>query len=304
MADFGPKTLVDSSKPLDVSSLAGKSVVVTGGAMGIGEAMVRAFVSAGAFVTFGDINKTVAQQLVANLGGGINACYVPCDVTVWSDQLSLFKTALIESPSKSIDIVVANAGIAVTDDVFHQLPLESTEDPKEPQLKTLRTNLIGVAYTVKLAGHYLPRQSKKQDRSLIMVASLAGYLDQPGEPQYCASKWGVRGLMHSLRPTSPPQGFRVNIIAPWFIATNIVSEGMRKQLEEAGLQFAAAEDAAKATLRFASDASLNGRSVAIVPRDENPNGYFDLELDDLDEYSALGKMMKKFLALRVKMQPK
>jgi NAD(P)-dependent dehydrogenase (short-subunit alcohol dehydrogenase family) len=64
--------------------------------------------------------------------------------------------------------------------------------------------------------------------------------------------------MHSLRPTSPPQGFRVNIIAPWFIATNIVSEGMRKQLEEAGLQFAAAEDAAKATLRFASDASLNG----------------------------------------------
>jgi hypothetical protein len=41
-----------------------------------------------------------------------------------------------------------------------------------------------------------------------------------------------------------------------------------------------------------------------VPRDENPNGYFDLELDDLDEYSALGKMMKKFLALRVKMQPK
>lgn len=53
-----------------------------------------------------------------------------------------------------------------------------------------------------------------------------------------------------------------------------------------------------------TDNPISGRSVAIVPRDENPNGYFDLELDDLDEYSALGKMMKKFLALRVKMQPK
>lgn len=63
MADFGPKTLVDSSKPLDVSSLAGKSVVVTGGAMGIGEAMVRAFVSAGAFVTFGDINKVRSSRV-------------------------------------------------------------------------------------------------------------------------------------------------------------------------------------------------------------------------------------------------
>ena len=50
-----------------------------------------------------------------------------------------------------------------------------------------------------------------------MTASLGGYLDMPGAPQYNSSKWAVRGLMHSLRRTMPDMGMRVNILAPWFV---------------------------------------------------------------------------------------
>ena len=78
--------------------------------------------------------------------------------------------------------------------------------------------MIGVIYTVKLAIHYLARNGEGNDRVLIMTASIAGYLDQPGSPQYCASKWGVRGLMRSLRRTMPMMGMRVNIIAPWQVS--------------------------------------------------------------------------------------
>lgn len=70
-------------------------------------------------------------------------------------------------------------------------------------------------YTVKLAVHYLSRNPEGSDKCLIMTASLAGYLDQPGSPQYNSSKWGVRGVMRSLRRTMPGMGMRVNIIAPW-----------------------------------------------------------------------------------------
>lgn len=71
-------------------------------------------------------------------------------------------------------------------------------------------------YTAKLAAHYLSR-SASRDAALVMTASLAAYLDMPGAPQYGASKWGLRGLMHSLRRTMPDQGIRVNIIAPWYV---------------------------------------------------------------------------------------
>lgn len=57
-----------------------------------------------------------------------------------------------------------------------------------------------------------------QDRSLILKASLAGYLDLVGAPQYNSSKFFVRGLMRSLRQSEIMYGIRVNVIAPWYDA--------------------------------------------------------------------------------------
>jgi NAD(P)-dependent dehydrogenase (short-subunit alcohol dehydrogenase family) len=87
----------------------------------------------------------------------------------------------------------------------------------KPDLRIVDINLVGVLYTAKLAMHYFRRQpeSAPRDRCLIIKGSLAGYVDQPGSPQYMISKWGGRALMRCLRRTTWMQGIRVNYVAPW-----------------------------------------------------------------------------------------
>lgn len=166
----------------------------------------------------GDLAQDRGDALVSELGEG-NVAFVPCNVLTWADQLSLFKTALSKSPSKTIDVVLANAGLNRVDEVFSQDKVTEDGDPEEPDLTVVKTNLIGVMYTAKLANFYFPKQPECEDRDrcLIITASLSGYIDHAGSPQYNSTKWGVRGLMRSLRTTGPATGMRVNLIAPWFV---------------------------------------------------------------------------------------
>lgn len=153
----------------------------------------------------------------------------------------------------------------VLHDADRNSDVEGDGDPVEPDLNILKTNLIGVMYTAKLAIHYLNRNPEGSNRCLIMTASLAGYLDQPGSPQYCASKWGVRGIMRSLRRTMPGMSMRVNIIAPWFVQTNIMSQSVKDLVTSKGVEWAEKSDAAAAVLHMASDKSINGRtSLALI----------------------------------------
>jgi NAD(P)-dependent dehydrogenase (short-subunit alcohol dehydrogenase family) len=126
----------------------------------------------------------------------------------------------------------------------------------------LDINLGGVLYTAKLAIHFFKKQnlSSSHDRCLILKSSVAGYIDLIGSPIYNATKFGVRGLMRNLRWTSSKNSFRVNVVAPWFIETPIITNqpGAMEYLVAKGTEFALEEDAAKAMLRIASDGSVNG----------------------------------------------
>lgn len=95
--------------------------------------------------------------------------------------------------------------------------LDPAEPPRKPNLKIMDLNLTGVLYTAKLAIHYFRRQplDAARDRCLILKSSLAGYVDLPGSIQYNASKFGVRGLMRSLRRSTWSESIRVNLVAPW-----------------------------------------------------------------------------------------
>ncbi|OCK80941.1 short chain dehydrogenase reductase [Lepidopterella palustris CBS 459.81] len=272
----------------DQTTLRGKSVVITGGASGLGEEFVRTFASAGAFVTISDFNSERGQKLSHELGQNVQ--FVQCDVTRWSDQVAVFKAAVSQSPSKSCDIVLANAGISGPDppDTLLSNHLDS-EEPVEPNLKILNTNCIGVIYTVKLAMHYFNRQPETlgRDRCIILTGSLASYLDQPGSPQYNVSKWGVRALMRCLRRTSWQTNFRINLIAPWYIRTPILTAEVQRHVESKGVDFALSSDAAAAVLHLASDKTINGkttcRALGIVPHSFNEQGYIDLQHDDYPE---------------------
>lgn len=131
-----------------------------------------------------------------------------CDVCSWTDQLAVFKAAITLSPNQRIDIVIANAAV-VGDDPF--MTTEDTDEPAEPDFRILNIGLIGTAYTTKLALHYFGK-SEASDKCLILKASIAGYFDLPGGISYQTVKFGVRGLMRSLRHTGL---CRVNVIAPW-----------------------------------------------------------------------------------------
>jgi NAD(P)-dependent dehydrogenase (short-subunit alcohol dehydrogenase family) len=215
---FNHAHAVKPTDSFDTKSLQGKSVVITGAASGIGEACMRSFVSAGAFVTFGDLAEDRARALVSELGQD-KVTFVKCDTRVWEDQASLFKTACEKSPSGGIDIVLANAGITGLDPVFNDKSDPTTGEPVKPDLAIVETNLIGSMYTTRLALHYFQRQPEgpNRDRCLLITSSIAGYADHNGAPQYSAAKFGVRGMMRSLRQVLPRQNARVNVISPWYV---------------------------------------------------------------------------------------
>lgn len=130
----------------------------------------------------------------------------------------MFKAAIANSPSKGVDIVVANAGISGVDSMFKLDDPQS--DPEKPDLKILDINLYGVMYTTKLAFHYFQKNpmDDDHDKCLVIQASLAGYLDIPGAIQYQASKYGGRAIMICTRHHPALPGFRVNAICPWCVA--------------------------------------------------------------------------------------
>ncbi|KAF5603295.1 15-hydroxyprostaglandin dehydrogenase [Fusarium pseudocircinatum] len=264
--------------------ISGKVAIVTGGASGIGEAYVRALYNSGAKVVIGDKNADSGEKLASKLTG---SKFVQCDATVWEDQVRLFKEAAQLSSSGKIHYVIANAGMTKDDQTFtfdgkHQ-------EPKKPDLQIIDVNLKGALYTSKLAMHYFVSQNgtevnkEQEDTCLILISSGAGFLDVPRSPEYSSTKWAVRGIMHALRRTAFYYGSRVNVIAPWYIRTGILTRDQFDRVEKSGVEFATAEDAGECALRILSDPNINGRTLFVCARKWAPRGYMDLNIEDYPE---------------------
>ena len=104
---------IDHTIAPDLKKIVDKSVIITGGANGMGEAAVRDFVAAGAFVTIADVNETRGRELEKELNANGEKCvFVKVDIRDWDQQKHMFETAKSKSPHKSVDVVIANAGIS------------------------------------------------------------------------------------------------------------------------------------------------------------------------------------------------
>ncbi|CAG7944830.1 unnamed protein product [Penicillium nalgiovense] len=222
--------------------------------------------------------------------------FIRCDVAKWSDQVDLFRQAALFSPTGRISHVIANAGIHREDEVFSYAG--DDQDPEEPNLSIINVNIKGVLYTAKLAAHYFIRQNgteaseKQEDSSLVLVGSGAAFLDCPRSPQYSASKWAMRGIMHSLRRTAHFYGSRVNIISPWYVKTNILSEDVFNHVSNVGVEFAKAEDAGQCLLRILGDVNIDGHSLFVSGRKWAPNGYLDLDLEDYPQNALIQEIQE------------
>ncbi|KAK4041965.1 hypothetical protein C8A01DRAFT_44946 [Parachaetomium inaequale] len=273
---------VDCSKPYDTSTLAGKTILITGGASGFGAAFARHWARYGAHLIIGDVNDRVGEELVAELRSSPSTTpnqlitYQHCDVTSWADQVALFKTAASASPTRTIDAVVAGAGIvergdpltpSATSPVF-DLPhnLDSDTPPPPPPLKVLAVNLTGVMYTTHLALYYLPLNTAPHgDRHLLLISSIAGICPLPGQTEYTTSKHAVMGLFRALRGTAwTTKRIRVNALTPYFVDTPLLPKAGLALL--AGAAKAELEDVVDAGTRLMADEGVRGRALCVGPK--------------------------------------
>lgn len=263
---------------LDVSSLKGRSVLITGGASGIGLACATKIAEAGALVTISDLQETaglVAAQELASKGHGVQ--FVQCDVTSYAAQTEMYSKAIAFGGGK-IDIVIPNAGIIAEKNLFDMIPERAPSldsmPPPEPSYTGCNVNLQAVYNTCYLAMHYfrLPRDPTDTYKpSILLIASLAGYVGYPSSSTYSISKFGVRGLFYGIRDRASREALpvRVNLVAPWYIETDM-TKAPEFLASEAGMLlnimgFAPMDRVLSAVLQFCADQRLHGRAAGIFP---------------------------------------
>lgn len=125
-----------------------KSIIVTGGASGIGLAITRHFASQGHHVAILDMNSDSGPAVAASVAAEfLQSCvtFYHCDVSSWDEQAAVFNKVFHKQGDR-IDIVVANAGVSeqgVTTLVGHD---DDAEEPTRPRVKTVEVNLLGAIY--------------------------------------------------------------------------------------------------------------------------------------------------------------
>ncbi|KAJ5815137.1 hypothetical protein N7474_006914 [Penicillium riverlandense] len=251
-----------------------KVIIVTGGSNGIGASFVKLCCGNGAYVCFGDVALEAGRELERECnhletGQLPRTIFCPTDVTDYSAVVALFDCAL--QTYHRIDHVVSCAGIGEIGNLFDpKLNLESirtvmTKSPP-PERKTLDVNLLGCIYVTRIALVYL-RQNRRadEDRSIVLVSSVAGFKESPGIFVYQASKHGVIGLMRSLRRyTFRPDthNIRINTVCPWMTQT-AMTKGIEKSWLEAKLPVNTPTDVARIVTSLFSDSNLNGKSIYV-----------------------------------------
>ncbi|KAJ5706821.1 hypothetical protein N7488_006622 [Penicillium malachiteum] len=209
-----------------------RSVVVTGGASGIGLGITKHFIQEpNTHVTILDINPTTGGETIEKLlaefpSAGIS--FEQCDVSSWESQAEAFEK--IFDKQGRIDIVFANAGITEHGSLLPPKDGDLSTRPSKPNLATVNVNLIGVVYSVQLAIHYMaqnklaPSEDSPSSNGLIVcTASNAGLYPLPIAPLYAVTKHGVVGLVRSLARSLLPEKIRINALAPAVVETNIAS---------------------------------------------------------------------------------
>ncbi|KAH7125417.1 hypothetical protein B0J11DRAFT_306186 [Dendryphion nanum] len=157
----------------------------------------------------------------------------PCNITSWSSLRTGF--ALGHAKFSRIDSVFINAGIAEHGDQFFTDDLDTSGHLKEPDHRVLNVDLDAAADTTKLAIHYLRKNGKQSGGTIVLTASLAGYLASAGAPLYSAAKHGVVGLMRALKQECAKLGIAISVVAPAITVTPILtgeSQGRGSSAEE------------------------------------------------------------------------
>ncbi|KAK6438438.1 hypothetical protein LTR95_005354 [Oleoguttula sp. CCFEE 5521] len=210
-----------------LSAPANSVSLITGGSAGIGlqTALLLNDISLDNRIIILDRQPPHPQQAPKSFIDSPRVFYQSCDITSWSSQRAAFAAGA--KKFGRIDNVFVNAGIAEHGEQFFGEELDGSGQLKEPDRRTYDVDLYAASDTVKLAIYWLRKNGEdgkgKNGGSIVMTASLAGYLASAGAPMYSAAKHGILGLLRSLKNDTATLSIALSIIAPGITLTDIVS---------------------------------------------------------------------------------
>lgn len=244
--------------------LEGKVAIVTGAAMGMGEATAHLFAEAGAQVVVADFNDELGQQVVdAIVANGGQAAFVHVDVSNAEQVEAMVKFAV--DAYGALDVAVNNAARAPDQAPLHEFDPDVWDG-------IMAVDLKGVALCLKYEIAQMLAQGT--GGSIINISSVSGFRPQPLTSAYNSAKHAVVGLTKTAALEYGEQGIRVNSVAPGAIDTPMLRDALdrfgfdadeyAKQLSTLG-RFGQAREIAQGSLWLASDASsyVHGTTLQI-----------------------------------------
>jgi NAD(P)-dependent dehydrogenase (short-subunit alcohol dehydrogenase family) len=183
--------------------------IVTGGGMGLGEALCEELGRRGATVVVADIDDDAARRVAGRLQeSGAPARAVRVDVANEHEVAQLIESTVAEHGR--VDYMINNAGIAIGGD--------SRDLSIQQWGRVLDVDLLGVVYGTVHAYQVMARQGHGH---IVNISSLSGLVPQPGNIPYCTSKHGIVGLSLSLRAEGAALGVKVSAACPGDMKTKI-----------------------------------------------------------------------------------
>ena len=231
------------------TGLAGKGVLVTGGAGGIGSAIVRAFAAEGARVA---IHYHTSEERAGVLAREVRGVAVRADLTVEREVAALIPSAI--DGLGRLDVVVANAGVWPSEDrPVWDLPLERWR-------ATIAANLDSVFLTCRA---FLRHVATTGTGNIVIVSSTAGLFGEAGHSDYAAAKGALAGgFLLSLKNEIvriAPAG-RANVVCPGWTVTEMTRDALADPSLEPRVtrtmalrKLGRAEDVATTVVALASD---------------------------------------------------
>jgi NAD(P)-dependent dehydrogenase (short-subunit alcohol dehydrogenase family) len=204
--------------------LQNKVAVITGGAQGIGRAIVEKFHGEGARVALLDIDEARGLEVERILGGSDDgALFVRCDITREAEVERAI--AATRQQFTGLDILVNNAGVNTYFDATTM-----TESEWE---SVFAVDLKGAWLCAK---HAIPLMRLRGGGSIVNIASLHAFMTTYGMFPYAAAKSGLVGLTRSMALDFGPEQIRVNAICPGWTRTQLVDEWLQLQPEGAAAE--------------------------------------------------------------------
>ena len=232
-----------------------KTVIVTGGAKGIGKAIAIAFAKEGANIVL-NYRSTSPEDVVKEIEDlGVKCLSVQADISDFNQAKDLVDKAVEEF--KTIDVLVNNAGITKDN-----LLLKMSEEDFD---SVVNTNLKGAFNMIK---HTSKIMLKQKSGSIINMSSVVGLTGNIGQVNYSASKAGMIGMTFSTARELASRGITCNAIAPGFITTDM-TDVLSDSIKESVLntiplkRFGTTEEIASTAIFLAKNKYITGQVITV-----------------------------------------